>query len=299
LKRWVLVPAMVLCAVVVGIARSTPPARPGTVSAGTGATGSAPAFAEPVRLFNGRNLDGFYTYIRDRGRDQDPNHVFTVADGMIRVSGQEWGCLTTRDEFENYLLVVEYKWGSVTWPHRVKNARDSGILLHSVGEDGGYERTWMHSIECNVIEGGTGDFIVVGDGSDRYALTASVGKEQVAGCHYYDPKGAGGVATIHAGRLNWFARDPDWKDVKDFRGRHDVEKPAGEWNRVECLAAKDRIMIKLNGVLVNACRDVRPRRGRIQLQSEAAEIFFRRVELRRVPGDAHPGGELKTDSPGH
>jgi len=247
--------------------------------------GRARDSATTVPLFNGRNLDGFYTFIRDRGRDSDPKRVFSVANGMIHVSGEEWGCITTRDEYENYHLVVEYKWGQTTWAPRTNNCRDSGILLHSVGEDGAFGKTWMYSIECNVIEGGTGDFIVVGDGSETYSVTAPVCPEKSAGCYIYDPKESGPTGTIHSGRINWFARDPEWQDVKGFRGKADVEKPIGEWNRVECLAVGDRIAVKLNGVLVNSCRDVKPRRGRIQLQSEGAEICFRRVDLTPVQGD--------------
>jgi hypothetical protein len=31
----------------------------------------------PVQLFNGGNLDGWYTFLKDRGRDSDPKKVFT------------------------------------------------------------------------------------------------------------------------------------------------------------------------------------------------------------------------------
>ena len=34
----------------------------------------------------------------------DPKGVFKVEDGMIHVSGEEFGCLTTEKEFENYRL---------------------------------------------------------------------------------------------------------------------------------------------------------------------------------------------------
>ena len=116
-------------------------------------------------MFNGKNLDGWYTFIKDRGKNVDPKKVFTVKNGMIRISGEEFGCITSNDEFENYKITVEYKWGEITYEPRVDKARDSGLLLHSIGEDGGSDGTWMHSIECQIIEGGTGDFIVVGDGS--------------------------------------------------------------------------------------------------------------------------------------
>ena len=44
-----------------------------------------------IELFNGQNLDGWYTFLKERGRDNDPKNVFTVNDGIIRISGEEWG----------------------------------------------------------------------------------------------------------------------------------------------------------------------------------------------------------------
>ena len=76
------------------------------------------------------------------------------------------------------------------------------------------------------------------------------------------------------------ARDPNWKDVIDFRGDQDVEKTVGEWNKLECIVNGDEITIYLNGILVNHASSVKPSKGRIQIQSEGAEVFFRKVELR-------------------
>lgn len=234
-----------------------------------------------VTLFNGENLDNWYTFVQNRGRNIDPKKVFTVQDGMIRISGEEWGCITTNDEFENYRLIVEFKWGEKTFEPRVKNARDSGILLHSVGEDGGSEGIWMYSIECQLIEGGTGDFIVVGDGSENFSITSPVAEEKQGSSPVF--QAGGEETTVNRGRVNWYGRDPEWKDVIDFRGTQDVENPVGDWNRVECLVEGDEISIFLNGKLVNQASNVRPSRGKIQIQSEGAEIFFRKVELERLP----------------
>jgi hypothetical protein len=133
-----------------------------------------------IHLFNGKNFDGWYKFIKDRGRDSDPKNVFTVKNGIINISGEEWGCITTDKEYSNYRLVIEYKWGNKTYGSRDGKARDNGILFHSKGEDGGYSGTWMHSIECNVIEGGTGDFIVVGDKTNNFLLTSPVAPEKQA-----------------------------------------------------------------------------------------------------------------------
>ncbi|HLF32790.1 MAG TPA: DUF1080 domain-containing protein [Cyclobacteriaceae bacterium] len=230
-----------------------------------------------LKLFNGKNLDGWYTFLKGRGRNNDPNKVFTVVDGMIRVSGEEWGCITTNEAYENYKITVMFKWGEITHSPRKDNARDSGLLLHSVGEDGGSEGIWMHSIECQIIEGGTGDFIVVGDGSKDFSVTCPAAEVKQGGSYVFKPEGI--PVTINQGRINWFGRDPGWKDIKGFRGTNDIEKPAGKWNRLECIVNGKEIRIYLNGSLVNHATDVKPPKGRIQLQSEGAEIFFRRIEI--------------------
>ncbi len=230
-----------------------------------------------IELFNGKDLSGWYTFIQDRGRDTDPKNVFTVQDGVIRISGEEWGCITTKDEFENYHIVMEFKWGEETHPPRKERARDSGLLLHSQGEDGSSDGIWIHSIECQMIEGGTGDIIVVGDGTDNFYVTATVAPEKQGNSYIYQSDGE--VQTINSGRINWLGRDPDWKDEKGFRGSRDVENPHGEWNKLECVAAGDELTIILNGKIVNKATHVKPHKGKIQIQSEAAEVFIRKVEL--------------------
>jgi hypothetical protein len=230
-----------------------------------------------VKLFNGKNLDGWYPFIEKRGRDNDVKKVFTFDKGLIHISGEEYGSIVTNEEYENYKLVVEFKWGERTYKPRVDRARDNGVLLHSTGPDGGYEGIWMRSIECQIIEGGTGDFLVVGDGSTNYALTATVAPKKAGGGNVFHPGGT--PLTIHRGRIDWYDRDPNWKDVLGFRGAKDVEKPIGEWNRMECVADGDMVTIYLNGKLVNQATQVKPSKGRIQIQSEGAEMFVRKVAL--------------------
>ena len=232
---------------------------------------------EVVKLFDGQSLNGWYTFLQDRGRDIDPAGVFTVVEGMIRISGEEWGCITTSDEYDNYKIELEYMWGDVTYEPRLENARDCGLLLNSRGEDGGSEGIWMHSIECQIIEGGTGDFIVVGDGSDAFQITCNVRSDDQGNSFFSQADGHS--HTIRGGRINWYGRDPEWKDKKGFRGKNDVENPVGVWNTLECVSLEGQISVFLNGTLVNKARDVKPNKGRIQIQSEGAEIFFRRVEL--------------------
>jgi hypothetical protein len=268
---------LILFAAIVSIATILQEDFPQTSEVATG-TDENP---ETIKLFNGKNLDQWYIFLKGYGRDNDPKKVFTVKDGLINISGEVYGCITTEEEYENYNLVVEYKWGDKTYEPRLQRARDNGVLLHSTGIDGGYSGTWMHSIEVQIIEGGTGDFLVVGDGSEKFALTSNVAPEKHGGAYVFHPDG--NPVTINRGRINWYGRDPNWQDVLGFRGEKDIENPVGEWNRLECIVSGDKITTYLNGTLVNQAFDIKPSKGRIQIQSEGAEMFVRKVDLTPLP----------------
>jgi hypothetical protein len=252
---------------------------------GPDTSGEVPSFATaapairsslPVFSFNGKDLSGLYSFTR-WNHYQDPNHVFSVRDGMIRVSGQETGGLATREAFSDYHLIVEWRWGIQTYHPRRYRARNSGIMVHCVGQDGDALACWMQSIECQLLEGGSGDLIVAPGRGKPPSLTSEVriGRD---GQPYYQ-KGSE-HKTIERFRFNWWGRDPDWKDVLGFRGAHDVEKPVGEWNRMEVVCDGESIRCILNGVLVNEAIKSSQTSGKILLQSEGAEVFFRKFEVR-------------------
>jgi hypothetical protein len=232
---------------------------------------------ESIPLFMGGDFARFYTFVEGRGRDADPRQVFQVLDGTLRISGEEWGCLTTKDEYRDYRLVAEFRWGDETFGKRAKAARDSGLVLHSTGEDGAYNGIWMHGIECQMIEGGTGDLLVIGNRSPNFQLTATTAAQRQGSSGVYQEGGE--PITINSGRINWWGRDPGWKDVLGFRGVRDVEGAVGEWNTLECTVRDDTLEVSLNDVIVSRATGLRPAAGRIQIQSEGAEVFFRRIEL--------------------
>jgi hypothetical protein len=227
-----------------------------------------------ISLLNGGDLNNWYAWLKDN-HYQDPQRVFTMRDGMLRISGEEWGGLTTRETYRDYQLVAEWKWGGPSHGTRAHAARDSGILVHGRGKDGAYGGVWLESIECQVIEGGCGDIILVGgEGHPQLTVETKVGTN---GDLYWSKGGT--PVTRDRGRFDWFARDPAWKDALGFRGAHDVEKPTGEWNRSEVLCEGGAITNIVNGVTVNHGTGSSHTEGKIQLQSEGAEIWFRKVEL--------------------
>jgi hypothetical protein len=242
-----------------------------------------------LRLFNGKTLEGFSTWLQDSKLD-DPRKVFSVQDGMIRISGDGFGYLATERAYRDYRLVVEFKWGARNWRGREKNARDSGIFLHSAGPDGNSfdgKGAFKAAIECQIMQGRVGDLMAIGGKDERGApvpvrLTgeAAPGRDRDGWPTW---KKAGEKVTLERrGRLNWFGVDPDWADVLDFRGRNDVESPRDEWTRVECVCEGRRIAVSVNGTLVNEASEVHPSSGPILLQVEGSEIFFRTVELHPV-----------------
>ncbi len=205
--------------------------------------------------------ENFYSFIKGAGRDNDTNHVFKWEKGMLHVSGQQYGYVATKEtNFANYKLIAEFKWGKKTWPPRVDNARDSGILVHFVGHDG----VWPKSIECQMIEGGTGDILVV---SGAYLTVDGVRK---------GPEIA---------RFDRPGRNP-WKDEKGFRGPQEIEKPRGEWNTIELICDDDLVSISVNGHHTLTGTNASPKMGKILMQSEGAEVFFRRLDLYPLPKKA-------------
>jgi hypothetical protein len=229
---------------------------------------------QPMKLFNGLNTEGWSIWLRGAQSTTDTRNVFRVESGVLRISGEDWGGLTTLGNYRDYRLVTQWRWGTTTWGDREKRARDSGILIHAIGPDNGYNNTWPESYESQIIEGGAGDILVV---SAQTAMTASCfcrldGKEM-----YFDPTGP--VMTREKGRINWYGRAKDWKDQIDVRGPRDMEKRRGEWNRQEVIAHEDMMVNLVNNKVVSAAFELSQTQGRITVQSEGAEIFFRRIEL--------------------
>ncbi len=234
-----------------------------------------------IQLFNGKDLSGLYTWLKDT-KYEDPKQVFTVKDGVLNISGDGWGGIATKEAYGDYHLICEFKWGERTWGKRKERTRDSGLLVHCSGPDGGYGGIWMASIEAQIIEGGVGDILVVpgkhADGSPvlPLSLTAEVGKDR-DGENVW--KKGGERKTFPSGRINWYGRDPDWKDEIGFRGKEDVDSPVGEWTRYEVICDGGHILVKVNGTVVNEGFDAEPTTGKITIQSEGAEILIRRWEL--------------------
>lgn len=221
-------------------------------------TRGIPAHGPAVVLFDGSNLNNFDTFLKSQGLNHDPAHVFQLENKVIHISGKEFGYLVTRREFNNYYLRAEFKWGEGTYAPREGQARDSGILYNVQGE----QKVWPRSIEFQIVEGGTGDFWL----TDGAALTGKNGVRVV---------GPAGSAV----KIDRFGKGP-WMNVTGYRDPvGEVEKPHGEWNLLELVTDGNDVKQYVNGKLVNEGTDPSPAAGKILLQSEGAEVYFRRITL--------------------
>jgi hypothetical protein len=262
----------------------------------TTAAPGAPANGEWTQLFNGRDLAGWETYLGPRlndklekipgsviGVNKDPDNVFTVTelDGgpVIRISGVIGGGINTVQEYENYHFRTQVKWGAGNPWNRT--TPDSGILYHAGGEHGLDGDYWMRSVEYQVMPERHGDLItILGVVAD--ANTAPPAQE--GGRYTYDP----------SGQSRTFSRVPEMSEfggaVRRLEGYPDPVPP-GEWLTLEVYTLGQRGVHVVGGKVVLVVNNIRLHengvtnpltRGKIQIQSEGSEVFYRNLELRPI-----------------
>ena len=108
----------------------------------------AAAGGEAIGLFNKKDLEDGYVYLKDA--DADAKGVWKVQDGELRCSGNPVGFLRTKQEYSDYKLVFEWR-----WPEKTGN---SGVLLRMGGED----KVWPLCMEAQLMHARAGDLIGMG-----------------------------------------------------------------------------------------------------------------------------------------
>jgi len=255
-------------------------------------------------LWNGKNLDGWTTWMREPsptsevpglkreadgkytepiGAGRDPLKVFSVAtdvDGgpAIRISGEAFGELRTKASFKDYHLKLQFKWGEKKWPPRdeADTPRDSGLLYHVHAEPGEEGRTWARSIELQIQEHDVGDLYAVGS---AIAVRAKRRADTQPPLYDYDPAGEWTFFSQSQGSPGRCIKQPD------------NERPSGEWNTVELICFRSESIHIVNGKVVmrlhsptriNGTTPSLVTSGPIILQSEGAEVFYRDIQIHPI-----------------
>lgn len=237
-------------------------------------------------LFNGKNLDGWDSYLRPVdmmgygdtvipynpiGLNKDPLHVFTVHNGLLHISGEVWGAVTYKEVFGNYHLRFQIKWGEKKYAPKDTLPRDGGLLFHCTdGFDYAF-KCWMRSMEMQVQEGEIGDFFNVGAGIAQFQVTPDVKTMYNETADQYDPSMP---PVRHPGRV--------------YRSGN-FDSPKGEWTTGELIARQADAVFIVNGFVVNRMYNIyrtdlklQVTQGKLQFQSEGAEHFYKNIEIRPI-----------------
>jgi uncharacterized protein len=221
-----------------------------------------------VNLFNGQNLDGWYTYTPSQGKNNDTEGVFKPGNGQLKIldvavtaEDRDFGYVATNAEYGNYILRFEYKWGEKKFPPRANDKRDSGLLYHMTGAD----RVWPTSIESQVQEGDTGDYFLLG--GPRFDTETS----------------ADGSTYQAGGRLR--------QDIGGRVIKSSTQDSLTGWNKVKVIVRGASSTHIVNGVVVNRSFNQTLNgqpltHGRIAFQAEGAEITYRNIQIKALPDEA-------------
>jgi len=248
-----------------------------------GADPSAGSPGQFEKLFNGKDLTGWYTFLQKHGKNSDPDHIIVIEDGAIHLykdtpdkSQVVMGYIATEKEYGNYHFRVQYRWGDKKFEPRLALKRDAGLYYHILGED----QVWPRSLQFQVQQTDVGDLIALfGIQLDSWIDPKT--KDEKLGPIFREPEQAGQPYVLGGAGIAYLRRLPGEFERED-------------WNTAEIIAKGDTTTHILNGHVVNRGLNVRlvdPKkpgkpapvtRGRIALEIEAAEIYFRNVEIRSL-----------------
>ena len=201
----------------------------------------------------------------------------TVNDELlVRITGEVYGALITKESYRNYHFKLKVKWGNLKWDPRKNLLKDTGILYHSVGPHGAeYWRSWMQGQEMQIMEGHMGDFWSQATSAmDIRAFTPE---------YIMNP-----IASLDRPFLSVGHE----QDIKGFVLRSENrESNHNEWTTLELICFEGKSLHIVNGEVVMVLKNSRYKKdgefipldeGKVQLQSEASEVFFKDIMIKPI-----------------
>lgn len=208
------------------------------------------------------------------------NNVFSVIkednDLVLKVTGEYYGCVFTKESFKNFRLRMKVKWGTKKWDARVGKLMDAGLLYYSQGPCGAeYWRAWMLSQEFQLMEGHFGDYWNIATSAiDIRAFPPEDVMSTTAGNN--QPFLSVGEGTSRPGYCMRTA---------------DYSTPGNGWTEVELVCYEGKSLHIVNGHVVMVLSNSRSHEngadrplieGKIQLQSEGCEVYYKDIKIKTI-----------------
>lgn len=224
---------------------------------------------EPIGLLNTPQEHGVYTIMQNKSNQ--------LKNPILKVSGEVYGGLTSKKVYRNYHFKLKFKWGDKVFVPRKSLLKDSGILYHAIGEHGKeYWRSWMISQEFQIMRGHIGDYWSQGNSAiDIRAFIPEHIMNPVAD-ESQDFQSVGAKQAISGFVLR----------------KENHEKPEGQWNELELICFEGKSLHIVNGEVVMVLQNSRTvnenstatplLEGKIQIQSEAAELYYKDIYIREI-----------------
>lgn len=202
-------------------------------------------FAQTIHLYNGKDLNNWYSDVPATDKDPNLRKSFIIRDGNLVSMGTPEGHLLTKEKYENYRLELEYRFAG--------KPGNCGVLVHASTPRALYGM-FPKSIEVQMMHSNAGDFWCIVEDIKVENMEARRGPKE-----------------------NWGITEGKERRVKNLTDNS--EKPLGEWNKMTIECQGDKIKVWVNGDMVNDGFGATAQKGQIALQAEGAEVEFRKVDL--------------------
>ncbi len=265
-------------------------------------SGGGPPPPPPIlHLVTPRLSDYFYSYgwsakdsanVRNDNVDPALFQYVSTPPSIAVASEGKMAVLQTKNEYENYTLHVDYRWGEKTWGDRETKRRLAAILLHATGTDG-VIGIMPQCVSVDISEGLTGTIGLRGlpskikgiaKAKEIHTANNTIMREYVGGNAPLLPL-VSGEPRWHGGlnRLG-YAGYSVYKDVKGWRPSGDptFADPA-KTNKVTIESRNGHLKVFINAKLVNEITGLNVKKGRIGFTSQQADYSLGRIELEVRP----------------
>jgi hypothetical protein len=197
-------------------------------------------------LFNGKDLSGWVDV------NTSPQ-TWSVKDGLLVCSGKPVGVMRSEKQYENFILEIE-------WRH-MQAGGNSGVFVWSEGKPPS-TGPLPKGMEVQMLELEWPKLNPEADGQPRHP----------------------GFVSGELFGANGLTATPDHPRGERSMSSEMRCKGKGEWNTYVVVCVDGVIKLSINGKFVNGMREASVRKGYLCLESEGAEIHFRKIRLMELPG---------------